>query len=138
MSSTLRLRTATAAEALDAFELAWHRAAGRPGAVPEQVLAFPDLPRLLATLTPARWALLERLRAVGPLSVNALAKRLGRDYKNVHTDVRALETLGLIGRAQDGRVEVGWDRVEAVLPLRGESTAPGSGAPPLRETVRRT
>lgn len=117
MSSTLRLRTATAAEALDAFELAWHRAAGRAGAAAEHVLAFPDLPQLLATLTPARWALLERLRAAGPLSVNALAKRLGRDYKNVHTDVRALETLGLIGRAQDGRIEVPWASVSALLRL---------------------
>lgn len=119
MSKTLRLRIASPADALDAFEVAWHRSAGRGDAPSERVLAFPDLPKLLATLTPARWALLAGLREAGPLSVNALAKRLGRDYKNVHTDVRALESLGLIGRADDGRVEVGWDRVEAILPLGG-------------------
>ena len=119
MSKTLKLRIARPADALDAFEVAWHRAAGREAMPPEHVLAFPDLPGLLATLTPARWALLSSLREAGPLSVNALAKRLGRDYKNVHTDAKALEALGLIGRAQDGRIEVGWDRVEAVLPLGG-------------------
>ena len=118
MSRTLRLRVAGPADALDAFEVAWHRAAeGARGEAPA-VLAFPDLPRLLAALTRARWALLASLRESGPLSVNALAKRLGRDYKNVHTDVKALEALGLVGRSADGRVEVGWDRVEAVLPLR--------------------
>ena len=115
MSKTLRIRIAGPAEALDAFEVAWHRAQGREPAGEERVLAFPDLPRLLATLTAARWALLAGLRETGPLSVNALAKRLSRDYKNVHTDVKALETLGLIGRADDGRIEVGWDRVEATL-----------------------
>lgn len=119
MSKTLRIRVAGPAEALDAFEVAWHRAQGRDPAGAGRVLAFPDLPRLLATLTPARWALLASLREAGPLSVNALAKRLGRDYKNVHTDARALETLGLVGRADDGRVEVGWDRVEATLTLGG-------------------
>ena len=119
MSKTLKLRIATPSDALDAFEVAWHRAAGRDGAPSEHVLAFPDLPRLLAALTPARWALLASLREAGPLSVNALAKRLARDYKNVHTDVKALESLGLVGRADDGRVQVGWDRVEAVLPLGG-------------------
>ena len=119
MSKTLKLRIARPADALDAFEVAWHRAAGREVAPPEHVLAFPALPGLLATLTPARWALLASLREAGPLSVNALAKRLGRDYKNVHTDTRALESVGLVGRADDGRVEVGWDRVEAVLPLGG-------------------
>lgn len=119
MSKTLKLRIASSADALDAFEVAWHRAAGGEGAPAEHVLAFPDLPRLLATLTPARWALIASLRDAGPLSVNALAKRLGRDYKNVHTDVKALEALGLVGRNADGRAEVPWDTVVAMLHLDG-------------------
>ena len=51
--------------------------------------------------------------------MNALARRLGRDYKNVHTDVKALEALGLIGRNAAGRVEVPWDTVAATLHLGG-------------------
>jgi predicted transcriptional regulator len=115
MPRKLKLRVASAGEALDAFEVAWNsaREGGRP--LQEHVLGFPDLPRLLATLTPARWALLRRLRESGPSSVNALAKLLGRDYKNVHTDVRALLDLGLVGRREDGLVEVVWDRVNAEL-----------------------
>lgn len=119
MSRKLKLRIAGAADALDAFEVAWHRASGGVRARPESVLAFADLPLLLATLTPARWALLGRLREAGPLSVNALAKLLARDYKNVHTDVKALETLGLIGRDANGLALAGFDVVEAVFRLPG-------------------
>jgi predicted transcriptional regulator len=119
MSRKLKLRIASAGDALDAFEVAWHRAAGAGRVVPERVLAFADLPLLLSTLTPARWALLARLREAGPLSVNALARLLQRDYKNVHTDVKALETLGLVGRDAGGLALVEWDIVTADLRLEG-------------------
>lgn len=79
------------------------------------MLTLEDLPRLVATLTPARWALVARLRDAGPLSIYELAKRLARDYKNVHTDVSRLIELGLIARASDGRVSVPWDVVRAEL-----------------------
>jgi predicted transcriptional regulator len=51
------------------------------------------------------------------MSIRALAKDLGRDYKNVHTDVRRLEKIGLIGRAKNDRIKVPWDIVEARLLL---------------------
>jgi predicted transcriptional regulator len=117
MSKKLKLRIASAADALDAFEVAWHRAAGDGRGQAQPVLAFADLPLLLSTLTPARWALLKRLREAGPLSVNALAKLLQRDYKNVHTDVRILGDLGVVTRRVDALVEVEWGRVNAELRL---------------------
>lgn len=117
MSKTLRLRIAGAAEALDAFEVAWNRAAAGSPTAPARVLGFADLPLLLATLTPARWALLKALRGAGPMSVNALAKMLQRDYKNVHTDVKALEALGLVARHAQGGVAVDWDAVAAEFRL---------------------
>ena len=51
------------------------------------------------------------------MSVRALSKELGRDYKNVHTDVRRLESFGLIERTEGNKVEVPWDIVEAQLSL---------------------
>jgi predicted transcriptional regulator len=114
---TLKVRIGGAAEALDRFEYAWNRAgAGAPPA-PSAALAFADLRALLRALTPARWELLARLRAEEPLSILALARRLGRDYKNVHTDVTALLELGLLERRADGRVAVPWDAVRAELRL---------------------
>lgn len=115
MPKTLNVRVSTAADALDRFEAAWHLATGRAPAAPLQVLSFGGLPLLLRTLTPARWALLEHLRKAGPVSVYALARALGRNYKNVHTDVGQLTDVGLIEKQEDGKIRVAWDSVRAEL-----------------------
>jgi predicted transcriptional regulator len=107
----LELRIGDARDALDRFEAAWNRRVEGRRAKPLYVLSIADLPLLLRTLTPARWELLERLRDDGPLSIYELAKRVERDYKNVHTDVTSLAHIGLIERAADGRVRVPWDVV---------------------------
>ena len=117
MSRTLNLRVSAAADALDRFEAAWHLASGRTPPAPLAVLSFADLPLLLKTLTPARWELLGQLKKSGPVSVYALAKRLGRDYKNVHTDVARLIELGLIEKTEEALVRVAWDAVRAELKL---------------------
>lgn len=113
MARRLEIRVGRGGDALDRFEAGWNRLTeGRK--LPElDVLTLEDLPRLLAALTPARWALLARLRAEGPLSIYELAKRLARDYKNVHTDVSRLIELGLVDRGEDARVFVPWDVVRA-------------------------
>ena len=115
MARRLEIRIGRGGDALDRFEAGWNRLSeGR--ALPElHVLTLEDLPRLLAALTPARWTLLGRLREAGPLTIYELARRLARDYKNVHTDVARLIDLGLVERAADGRVSVPWDVVRAEL-----------------------
>ena len=109
----LQLRIGDARDALDRFEAAWNRRTEGRKAGSLNVLSMEGLPMLLRTLTPARWQLLERLRGAGPLSIYELAKRLQRDYKNVHTDVTALVRIGLIERGEDGRFSVPWDVVRA-------------------------
>jgi len=112
LPKVLELRLGDARDALDRFEAAWNRRAeGRKAAGALRVLSMRDLPLLLRTLTPARWELLDRLREAGPLSIYQLAKRLERDYKNVHTDVTSLAKIGLIERAADGSISVPWDVV---------------------------
>src|SRR5712692_9143909 len=109
----LELRVGDARDALDRFEAAWNRRTeGRKGGA-LRVLSMQDLPLLLRTLTPARWELLDRLREAGPMSIYELARRLQRDYKNVHTDVTKLAGIGLIGREVDARIAVRWDVVRA-------------------------
>ena len=117
MSKKLYVRVSAAADALDRFEAAWHLASGRPAAAPLAVLSFADLPLLLKTLTPARWALLEKLGKSGAVSVYALAQALGRDYKNVHTDVARLVEINLIEKTPSGTVRVAWQAVRADLRL---------------------
>jgi predicted transcriptional regulator len=109
----LEIRVGPAADALDRFEAAWNRRLEGRSVRTLQVLTLASLPQLLKTLSPARWALLEALRRSGPLSIYELAKRLRRDYKNVHTDVTQLSALGVILRGSDNRVLVPWEVLRA-------------------------
>lgn len=117
MAKRLELRVGGPGDALDRFEAAWNRRLEGGRALPLAVLTLPDLPALLKQLSPARWMLLARLRAAGPLSVYELARRLQRDYKNVHTDVKRLIELGMIERRAEAAVAVAWDVVRAELRL---------------------
>jgi predicted transcriptional regulator len=96
---------------------AWKRVERGEKLEVEQRLDFENLDMLLKTLTSGRWVLLKKLRTNGPMSIRALAKALERDYKNVHTDVKRLEQIGLVCRTKNGKVEVPWDIVEARLRL---------------------
>ena len=111
LAKVLEVRIGDMRDALDRFEAAWNRRT--EGRKTLHILSMADLPLLLKTLTPARWDLLERLRQAGPVSIYELAKRLERDYKNVHTDVMRLAEIGLIERAAGARVSVPWDVVRA-------------------------
>ncbi|MCR2745397.1 HVO_A0114 family putative DNA-binding protein [Limnobacter parvus] len=76
-------------------------------------LTFESSKLLLSELTAARIALLEELRIAGPLSVYGLAKRIGRNYSNVHSDVAKLIEHGLVARFEDGKkIYVPFDSVE--------------------------
>ena len=103
--------------ALDRFEQAWHRGVAGRARSAEVRLTFESLPVLLKNLTPARWTLLEAVKRSGPMSINELARLLGRNYKNVHTDVTRLIELALIERVQDQQIGVAWDTITAEMKL---------------------
>jgi predicted transcriptional regulator len=96
---------------------AWKRAEHGKNIAAEYKLNFENLETLLKALTRGRWILLKTLHKIGPMTIRGLANELSRDYKNVHTDVRLLENLGLIDRTEDNEVEVPWTIVEARLQL---------------------
>ena len=116
-SKTIHVGIGSAKESLDRFEAAWKKAAAGKRIVPSERLTFASLPLLISTLTPARWALLERLRQEGELTIYELAKKLKRHYKNVYSDVTRLSVLGLIEKSADEKVFVQWDRISAELSL---------------------
>jgi predicted transcriptional regulator len=105
--------TTTAKDFIDA----WKRAEHGKSIAAEYKLNFENLETLLKTLTRGRWILLKTLHKIGPMTIRGLANELSRDYKNVHTDVRLLENLGLIDRTEDNEIEVPWTIVEASLQL---------------------
>lgn len=88
----------------------------RPGQADFE-LNFAGAGDLLAEITRERLRLLTTLRAAGPLTVYALAKRLARNYSNVHGDVKRLLLLGLLERDERKRVVVPWTEIRIQVPL---------------------
>ncbi len=95
------------------------------GVVPETDyhLNFANAEQLFGELTPARLRLLDTLKALGPVSIYALAKKLGRNYSNVHSDVSRLIELDLIEKDAGNRILVPWESIQIHLSLDGSQVA---------------
>ena len=97
------------------FVDAWHRAeSGKK--VDERHLAFESWDALARVMTAKRMGLLHYVRRHKVTSVRSLAKALGRDYSNVHTDVRALTDAGLLNTTVDG-VHADYDVIETRIAI---------------------
>jgi len=113
----IHIGTESPDKGFDRFVDVWQRAERSEKIDTEVHLNFEDLSMLLAVITPRRLEVLRTLRRQGPMSVRALATTLARDYKNVHTDVRALEEAGLLERTESGTLQAPWDVIDAHLSL---------------------
>jgi len=82
-----------------------------------ETLYFDTTQEMLRVLSVKHMELLQRLRYSGAMNVLPLAKQLGRDYKNVHTDVGLLERYSLIDRQGD-KVNAPFDVIHADFDLR--------------------
>jgi len=117
MTKHIKIGVSDPVTAAKGFIDAWQLAERGENVETEYKLNFESLETLLKILTPGRWLLLKSLRKSGPMSIRRLANMLERDYKNVHTDVRLLEQVGLIDRTKDKKVEVPWSTIEVKLEL---------------------
>lgn len=97
-------------------------AAGRK-VEPHFGVSFEQVGAMFATFTPKRWELIAALRAAGPLTVAELARQLGRNYKNVHTDVQQLIEWLAVERGDDGRVNVPWTEIVVDMKLPQQQAA---------------
>ncbi len=97
------------------FAAAWHRA--ESGEVfHERHLAFESWDALARVLTNKRMELLHFVRWHDVTSVRALAKALHRDYRNVHADVQALTTAGLLNVSDDG-IHADYDTIDTKIAI---------------------
>jgi predicted transcriptional regulator len=117
MTKAIQIGVSNVKESLDRFEAVWEKTASGKKLKTAERLTFSSLPLMTSTFTPARWTLLETLRREGELTIYQLAKKLKRQYKNVHSDVSRLSTLGLIEKDADEKVFVPWDLISAELRL---------------------
>lgn len=103
-------------DALRQFSRAWKSTSQNKNA--ETTIGVESISALTALLSPKRLELLRHVAQHPGLSVRALSMALGRDYKNVHTDVTELESRHLIERDQAGRVRAPYDELVIRAPLR--------------------
>lgn len=87
-------------------------------ATPLNRLTFESMTGFLSFLTPKRWELVTILRKQGHVSIKKLSEILKRDYKNTHTDVKAMQEIGLIEKDESELVYVPWDDLDIKLNLK--------------------
>lgn len=102
-------------EASRRFIDAWHRAE-RGESFHERHLAFESWETLARILTRKRLELLRYVHRHPLGSVRALAQALGRDYSNVHADVRALADAGLLSVDETG-LHADYDAIETRIAI---------------------
>jgi predicted transcriptional regulator len=78
--------------------------------------ATPEL--LWKVLTAKRWELLKAMAGQGPIAIRAIARRVDRDVKAVHGDVRALMKAGLLDKTEKGEVVFPFEAVRVEFTLR--------------------
>lgn len=119
MSKKITVRTDTLEEATKEFIDMWHQV--EQGKAPQasiEKISFKDQRLLFKTLTPKRFDILKLAHEQDGVSIRSLAKELGRDYSNVHQDVKILHQLGLMFKDEnDDKYYVPWDVIVTEIPL---------------------
>ena len=90
-----------------------------------EVISFSNWETLGRVLSPPRLQILAAITVIMPNSIAGLARALRRDFKNIHSDVQFLASLGLIELRQSGPrktlkprpkfrgIEIGWEQTPA-------------------------
>lgn len=114
---TVKVGITTEKASAKEFVEAWKRAERKERhQEPAERLYFLDAGALLKVLSTQRLALLTELRRDGTLKISELARRLNRNYKNVHDDVSLLKQAGLIEQDERGAY-VPYDIIRAEIDL---------------------
>jgi predicted transcriptional regulator len=111
---TVTLEVRAPEDAMSDFVEAWRTGEAEKSATIS--FATPEL--LWKVLTAKRWQLLRVLCGAGPLSIREAARRVDRDVKGVHTDVKALLAAGLLDRTDSGEIEFPYDTVKVEFVLK--------------------
>jgi predicted transcriptional regulator len=120
----LNIGIRTSAERSKAIREAMRGVASGHRTPQEPELYFENLEELRRILTEKRLELLLAITRHRPASVHELASLVGRDYKNVSTDIALLGRLGLVSleaRGGKGRAQaptVPYDEVHVTIDLR--------------------
>lgn len=95
------------------FVKTWQQlAAGKKTEAIGEKIYFENARTLFKILSPKRCELLQYVHSVGEISILSLAKKLNRNYRNVHQDVKDLSQLDLILKNKEtGKYFVPWSAI---------------------------
>jgi len=114
----IEIKSPTLEEMGSEFVQIWQAAEqGNVPRKPVERVCFENLKILVQTLTPKRIQVLTVLHEEGPSAIRALAKKLRRDYKNVHQDIQILERIGLVEETKEGLVAAPFSKIVAEIQL---------------------
>ena len=112
---TLTIDVRTLADALADAAQAMETLAPSPS---DPRISFETPELLWAVLTAKRWEILRTMAGADALSLREVARRVGRDVKAVHGDVRALLNAGLIDKTGEGKIIFPYDAVHVDFMLK--------------------
>ena len=81
-------------------------------------ISFTSIELLWKVLAPKRWQLLKAMTGQDPMTIREVARRVGRDVKAVHGDVRLLLKAGILDHTSDGRVVFPYDAIRVDFTVR--------------------
>jgi predicted transcriptional regulator len=103
---------AVLAEAGRGFVRAW-----KTGQSEGDCFTFSSPAQLFTVLSPKRWEMIERLQALGPVSLRGLARAMSRDVKRVHEDIAVLLEWGFVERNAERKIFVPYNLIHADFDL---------------------
>ncbi len=123
MKKNIKVKVGSKQLAAKEFIKVWHdyESDDKKAPVQDERLYFESAEMLLKTLTPKRLELLRAVRHLKETSIRALSKDLNRDYKNVYSDVQALEQIGLLLKHKNGHLFVPWETIITEIPMNSPS-----------------
>jgi len=81
-------------------------------------ISFESPALLFKVLTGKRWEMLKLMTGAGPMSIREAARRLGRDVKAIHGDVKALLNTGIVEKTDKGLIAFPFDSVHVDFTLK--------------------
>ena len=78
---------------------------------PTPRISFVSWDLMHKILAPNRIAIIRAMTGAGPLSNLEVARRVGREFKGVHTDVTALIHNGIVEKSEDGKIVFPYDDI---------------------------
>jgi predicted transcriptional regulator len=93
--------------ALADFATAWKTGKGDATAR----IGFETWELMHKVLSPKRLDIIRVMAGAGPLSIREIARRVGRDFKGVHSDATLLVETGVVDKDERGRLIFPYDKI---------------------------